>query len=390
MRVSILAAVVVVLVGPCVPAAVALHYEAVDLGTLGGPGSVAVAINNRGEVAGTAGNVPNLWGAAHAFLWTRKDGMIDLGPTGPRYLSYAGAMNDRGQVVGYANAPSGHYHAFVWSQQIGMLDIGTLGGWMSFARDINNSGMVVGTSYVAHGGMHAFVWKPDGGIRDLGTLPGGLESWGYFVNESGDVAGYSRAGYGAYHAFLWTQSKGMIDLGTLGGYYSEPTAMNNSGDIVGYSWTASGEAHGFFWSKRTGMVDIGTMGGEKGGESIAWAVNNKGQVVGEAEDDLWVRRAFLWSPQQGLMQGFEYQDEAKALAVNDSGLVAGDTWVDGHPRAFVWSAQDGLMVLPTLGGQYSSFGAMNDRGEIVGAAETATGHYNAVLWAPRHRNPRAN
>ena len=60
----------------------------IDLGTLGGtlselplPGGTinpsAVAINNRGQVIGLSHtSVP---AQTHAFLWTAKDGMIDLG-----------------------------------------------------------------------------------------------------------------------------------------------------------------------------------------------------------------------------------------------------------------------------------------------------------------------
>src|SRR5439155_24204471 len=75
----------------------------IDLGTLGGSSSLARAVNDGGEVVGTAqirGNEET-----HAFSWTTEGGMLDLGTLGsPGGLasSYAVAVNTGGQVVGYS------------------------------------------------------------------------------------------------------------------------------------------------------------------------------------------------------------------------------------------------------------------------------------------------
>ncbi len=70
--------------------------EVKPLGTLGGPGSFAVAINQRGQVVGASRTVS---GQLHAFLW--EDGvMTDLGALPGETASVARAINKRGQVVG--------------------------------------------------------------------------------------------------------------------------------------------------------------------------------------------------------------------------------------------------------------------------------------------------
>lgn len=80
------------------------------LGALSGTGSAALAINNRGQVAGLI-SAP---AGPHAFVWTARDGMVDLTATDGMQFGVARAINDRGQVAGYAGTANG-VRAILWS-----------------------------------------------------------------------------------------------------------------------------------------------------------------------------------------------------------------------------------------------------------------------------------
>src|SRR5688572_21563339 len=70
-------------------------------------------------------------------------------------------------------------------------DLGTFGGTISYAQALNEAGQVVGYAYTAgNAGAHAFVWDSAGGMTDLGTL-GGFESLPQAINEAGQVVGYA-------------------------------------------------------------------------------------------------------------------------------------------------------------------------------------------------------
>jgi probable HAF family extracellular repeat protein len=71
-------------------------------------------------------------------------------------------------------------------------------------------------------------------------------------------------------------------------------------------------------------------------------------------------------------------------AINNRGQVIGDMYLrDVGSRAFIWA--DGVLsdldVLP--GGAFSSATDINERGEVMGTAANAAGQIRGVLWTRR-------
>ena len=268
----------------------------VDLGSLGGSYSSAAAVNNRGQVAGQSFIADNSLG--HAFLWTPGAGMRDLGALSDGMNSDADAMSNHGHVVGWSNvaisqAPWVALHAFLWAPDSEkMHDLGTLSGpagW-SFAAAVNDSGQVVGYSSIPPDGtnvgchwfsgdkFHAFVWTVASGMQDLGTL-GGKCSEATAVNNSGQVVGWSSNAQGHTRAFLWTESGGMVELPTLGGSYARANAINANGQILGESTTAAGVMQAVVWTVMDGTAtQLDALDGFT--QSSGIDLSDSGQIVG--------------------------------------------------------------------------------------------------------------
>ena len=96
---------------------------------------------------------------------------MDLGTLGGNY-SEALAINDRGQVVGRSTTASGDWNAFLWTAKGGMVDLGTLGGNYGLAHAINNQGQIIGDSRNAANATHATLWlapslTPEDQVKEL-------------------------------------------------------------------------------------------------------------------------------------------------------------------------------------------------------------------------------
>jgi probable HAF family extracellular repeat protein len=164
----------------------------------------------------------------------------------------------------------------------------------------------------------------------------------------------------------------VTDLGTLGGSFSQAYAVNNRGQVVGWSLTNDGAAQHAFLYTGGQMLDLGTFGGSY---SAAFGINNRGQVVGgsyisyNAEE-----HAFLYSGGKMLDLGIFGALQNAAVAINDQGQVVVSTQ-SARMRAFLYT--NGQMLdLGTLGGSASQASGINDRGQVVGYSLTSG---NAVL-----------
>ncbi len=144
----------------------------------------------------------------------------------------------------------------------------------------------------------------------------------------------------------------VTDLGTLGGSFSGPLSVNNRGDVAGVSAFAGDTAlRGFIWHNGQ-MTDLGDLGGP---QTAGTQVNASGQVAG-------------WS---------DLNIPANPSIFNQKEFFCNPPMVSGAPavvcRAFLW--QHGRMTdLGTLGGPNSAAEnqGLNNRGQVVGVAETAT------------------
>jgi probable HAF family extracellular repeat protein len=205
-------------------------------------------------------------------------------------------------------------------------------------QGINNRGVMAGISLTGAsntGPVRAFVLDRAAAAtaRDLGSLHGSSgTSAAWAINESNVIVGQSETINGA-HAVRFELDGTITDLGTLGGTSSVAYDINDTGEIVGESTNAAGARRAFLIQGGKSMIDLGTLGGA---EAYARRINNNGQVVGSAMtvDGAW--HAFLWS--QGVMTdlgslGFS----SEALGINDKGVVVGksSTTTTG-PLGFVW------------------------------------------------------
>jgi probable HAF family extracellular repeat protein len=155
---------------------------------LTGAGGAATAINSANQVVGYY--FPNGSQNTLGFVWTQAGGIQSLGGAGTLAL----AINDAGMVVGQAPIASGLRHAFSWTQSGGITDLGTLGGGESSAMSVNSMGWVVGTSLTTNKNekLKGFLWNSLKGIQLLDKLgnmaANDQQTYSVQLNDAGVIA----------------------------------------------------------------------------------------------------------------------------------------------------------------------------------------------------------
>ena len=293
-----------------------------DLGTLGGDRSdtevMCMGIADTGMIVGHSAIAGNE--IVHAFAWTPKSGMVDIGTLadlGPRYSGYnfslAEMTNNSGNlIVGWSGStfmgpdslPVVWTPKVVWTSgrptttwKIDKLDTkGFEGasGWL--APSVNNSGQIIGTATTADGVQIAVLWNP---------LPRG-EGWK--IMQLPVPVDYPNA---------------------------EPSDINDRGEIVGLvaspDWGIGLPA---LWKKKSPLGNTWklTLLPNLAGPLQTWGeadgINDLGDIVGGSCDANWSWLATRWSTGnpnfvQKLDLAESSGESSEALKVNDNGVAAG-------------------------------------------------------------------
>lgn len=247
------------------------------------PAAEGLAINNHGDVAGRIGTT--------GFLYHNGAAEI-INPGGAR--AWATGINDARRVSGTVRDLEQLLtaQAFVYVDG-GLATILTFGGYMDFGNAINNAGQVTGFASIPSSGdysdpeRYAYVYDFLGNVRNLGSL-GGRISEGNDINDAAQVAGWSETGIaGEERPFLYSDGgPGMIDLGSLGGASGRAFGLNNAGMVVGMSDVSSGPGFDYraFLYADGAMVDLSTLIDTATGWRLVSAtdINDERQILGKA------------------------------------------------------------------------------------------------------------
>ena len=281
-------------------------------------------------------------------------------------------------------------------------DLGTLGNDnMSCAMTLNDQGWTAIQDGNAPAGQQDAITELlngrdaiviNGVQVDLGTLGGknSFMNWGE-INDWGQIVGYSETdapdpngedlcGFGTHltcRPFLW-QGFHMKALPTLGGNNGQASAINNRGQIVGFAEDGTVDSScpanatnnriqlPVLWENGKAHA-LPTVGNDPDG--VAYWINDLGQAVGQtANCSQTIRHAVSWT-RDSASALLDYGTGATAWGNNNRGQIVGTVGsADGKTQTGALWQNDTLTVFGLLPGDFGGIASgINDKGQVVGS-----------------------
>ncbi len=263
----------------------------IDLGTLGGPSAIAMALNEAGQIVGYS-RLSTSSNTSHAVRW-HNGAITDLTPDlAASDTSWATGINESGQIVGNIN----YTQAFLWENGERRMLLGRLGGGSSFASDINDDGVAVGSSL-----GRPIKWQDDV-MTDLGLLDGDEDGGAAAINSVGQIVGSSgRTDLETYESFYraFLYSNGVMTALPVPSTEVYAGDINDSGTVVGSMRAGGGVSnfHGWIYVDDV-ATNLNHLIPQNSGLHIAYAnaINNSGQIAATAFDAQGHYHAVLLTP----------------------------------------------------------------------------------------------
>jgi len=291
-------------------------------------------------------------------------------------------------------------------------DLGALNnGVLGCAMGLNNQGWTesmdgyldVSGNFVGRAVMN--ITGPQSTLKlklDLGTL-GGRDSWINWggINERGDAVGLAETpvsdpngedfcGFGTgltCRPFLWHEGD-MGALPTLGGNNGQASAINNQGQIVGQAQTTVTDsgcppyqtALPVLWEKGK-VQQLPTVGDDLDG--FALDINDLGQAVGLSGTCTTEVHAVLWENDAATdLPNLGNASLNAALAINNQGQIVGHSSPDGTTFLAVLWENGVIKNLGTLAGDFASAATgINEKGQVVGSTLDANFNWShGFIW----------
>lgn len=209
------------------------------------------------------------------------------------------------------------------------------------------------------------------------TDDGGTAISAFDLNRRGEVVGM-RSVAGATHAFRWrdgtfTDLHDAIDAASS---HTQAVGINDRSTIVGVDYT--NDAFRGFLLRDTQASPINVVAGEA--QVFPLDINNRGQIIVDSLGGAQGGSFLIDGANVRWLEGLAGEtDSMHAIAINERGVIAGNTRTVAGQRAVLW--QEGvIMDLGLVDGATSSFAyALNDRNQVVGIASIGGGS-QAMRW----------